>query len=375
MDKVLNWEDIETSPIGFFFSEMKNVEQNPKFHGEGNVYIHTQMVCAELIKKPEFWILDQTQRIGLFTAALFHDVGKIRTTKLEDDKWVSPHHSSIGSLMTREFLWKTCGLCGNKERQQLRELICTLVRYHMLPVHLLDQKDPERKARQVAAMGELVSDFSWKLLCLLSEADMKGRIAPNIDEQLEKIELCRILTEEADCYDKPYLFQDDYTKHAYLNGRNVMPNQSLYDDTWGEIILMSGLPGTGKDTWIRENIPEYPMISLDKIRREMNVKPTDNQGIVIQKAQECAKVYLRAHQSFVWNATDITKDTRQKQIRLFERYGAMVRIIYLETNWGTQLERNSSRLDEVPVAAIEKMLRKTVPPMPEEAMTVEWKIC
>ena len=370
----LNWGEITASPFGSFFSEMEKTEQNPKFHGEGNVCIHTQMVCNEVIKLQEFWMLEKTQRIGLFTAVLLHDVGKITTTRFEYDKWSSPHHSSTGSMMARKFLWQACGLCGSKEKQQLRELICILIRYHMLPVHMIDQDKPERKVREIAAVGELIPAFSWKLLCLLSEADMKGRIATDIDEQLQKIEICRMLAEEAECYDNPYKFQDAYTKHAYLSGRNILPCQSLYDDTWGEIILMSGLPGTGKDRWIQDNIPEYPMISLDQIRKEINVKPTDNQGVVIQEAQNRAKFYLRKHQPFVWNATDITKDTRQKQVSLFERYGARVRIVYLETDWNVQLDRNSNRESEVPAPIIEKMLGKTVPPMPEEAMTVEWHI-
>lgn len=360
--------------FGIFFSEMKNTEQNPKFHGEGNVYIHTQMVCVEITKLQEFRRLDKNQRLGLFTAALLHDVGKIKTTRFEDEQWISPHHSLTGNMIARQFLWQTCGLCGSKEKQQLRELICTLIRYHMLPVHLLDQDNPERKAREIAAAGELIPDFTWKLLCMLAEADMKGRITADIDEQLEKIELCRVLAQEARCYDNPYRFQDAYAKHAYLNGRNISPDQSLYNDTWGEILLMSDLPGTGKDTWIKENIPEYPMISLDEIRKETNIKPTDNQSAVIQEAQERAKVYLRKHQPFVWNATNITKDIRQKEISLFERYEAGVRIVYLETAWDILLNRNSSRQSEVPVAVIEKMLGKTVPPMSEEAMTVEWHI-
>lgn len=368
----LNWEEIAASPIGYFLQDMKKIPQNPKFHGEGDVYIHTQLVCGELIKLPDFWKLDQTQMLGVFIAAILHDIGKIRTTRMEDGEWVSPHHSSTGSLMAREFLWRTCGLCGCREKQQLRELICTLIRYHMIPVHLLDTENAERKARELAANGELVPGFSWSLLCLLSEADMRGRIVSDTQELLEKIELCRAIAEEAQCLDEPYSFNDAYTKHAYLSGRNVAPHQSLYHAAWGEVILLSGLPGTGKDTWIREHLPEYPMISLDEIRSEMKIKPTDNQGIIIQEAQERAKVYLRKHQPFVWNATNITRDTRQKQISLFERYGASVRIIYLETDWSTQIQRNSGREAEVPAEAIEKMLRKTVPPMPEEAETVEW---
>lgn len=354
----INWNNIEKSGFEFFIRKMKGIPQNPEFHAEGNVYIHTQMVCEEMIKMPAFRKLRKIQKVGLFTAALLHDVGKIRNTKQEDGKWVSPHHSTTGSLMVREYLWQVCGLCGNDEKIQLRELICALVRYHMLPVHLIDQVNPELKAREVAAIGEMVPDFSWKLLCLLSEADMRGRIASDIDEQIEKIELCLTVAEEAGCENGPYNFMTSYTKHAYLSGRNVMPDQTLYDDTWGEVILMSGLPGTGKDTWIGNTIPEYPMISLDEIRKEMKLKPTENQGIVIQKAQERAKNYLRKHQTFVWNATNITKDIRQKQIQLFERYGASVRIVYLETEWNTQLERNSDREACVPVEVIKKCLEK-----------------
>lgn len=67
------------------------------------------------------------------------------------------------------------------------------------------------------------------------------------------------------------------------------------------------------------------MVSLDVIRKELKVKPTDNQGIVIQTAQEQAKKFLRARKEFAWNATNLTKDIRQRQISLFEGYGAKVR--------------------------------------------------
>lgn len=254
----------------------------------------------------------------------------------------------------------------------MRETICALICYHMLPVHMLDRQDLERKIREVAAAGELASDFSWKLLCMLSEADIKGRIAPDLEGALEKIQLCEIAAEECGCFTQPYHFTDVHSKHVYLSGRNVMPDQSVYDDTWGEVILMAGLPGTGKDTWIRNNMPELAVISLDEIRKEMGVKPADKQGAVIGKAKERAKVFLRKHQPFVWNATNITRDIRQKLINLFERYGAGVRMVYLETEWETQLCRNSSRNAEVPQEVIENMLKRMTPPLPEEAKTVEW---
>ena len=135
---------------------------------------------------------------------------------------------------------------------------------------------------------------------------------------------------------------------------------------------MSGLPGPGKDTWIREHYEHLPMISLDEIRKELKISTTDNQGRVIVEARDRAKEFLRKKQSFVWNATNITQLTRQKSVSLFTNYGASVKIVYLETALEEELRRNSSRGDVVPENAIMEMLKKLTPPDRYEAHKVEW---
>lgn len=368
----IDWKVLEASAAGSFFAALSHTQQNPLYHGEGDVYTHTRMVCEELLQLPGFQKSSEKQRMILFLAALLHDIGKIRTTRQEDGVWKSPNHSAVGSLLARKFLWGECGLCGTKEKQMIRESVCGLIRHHMIPGHLFEQEKPERRLLQIASEGMLVTDFTLDSLLILAEADAKGRLAKDLPEMLEKIELCRMLAEENGCLQKPYPFASDFTRRAYLSGRNVLPDQDLYDDSWGEIILMSGLPGTGKDTWIREHFSEFPMVSLDEFRRSMHISPTDPQGPVIQAAHEQAKEYLRKKQPFVWNATDLTLDIRQKQISLFERYGASVRILYLETDWETQMERNRSREEAVPAPGIERMLSKIIPPLPWEAKAVEW---
>ncbi len=146
----------------------------------------------------------------------------------------------------------------------------------------------------------------------------------------------------------------------------------LYEDTWGPVILLSGLPGTGKDTWIAGHCPELPMISLDAIREELSVLPTDDQGKVIEIARERAREYLRRKQSFVWNATHVSPMARSKPLALFRDYGAAVQTVYLETDWQEQLRRNRSRKAAVPEKVICDMLAQLSPPEMKESHTVRW---
>lgn len=174
--------------------------------------------------------------------------------------------------------------------------------------------------------------------------------------------------------DGPSAFACGHTQRAYFDGRNVLPDQPLYDDTWGEVILLCALPGTGKDTWIAANCPQLPMVSLDDMRDEMGVLPTDNQGAVAQACKESARRRLRAKEPFVFNATNLTPLTREPLVRLFEQYGARVRIVYLETEWQEEMRRNAARRKAVPEGVIHAMLEKLAVPERAEARTVEW-IC
>lgn len=162
-------------------------------------------------------------------AALLHDVGKIPTTKPEDGQWVAPNHSAVGTRMARELLWKEFDLCGTPEKQSFRETVCLLIRNHMLPCHILDQNDLERRLLRMAADKALCQDFSIAQLCVLAQADVRGRIAPDTEELSEKVALCRQEAESAGCLHEPGTFTDAYTQRAYFQGRKVWREQSLYN--------------------------------------------------------------------------------------------------------------------------------------------------
>jgi len=373
-DLIWDWAALKAGRLGALLEKLALTQQNPEWHGEGDVLIHTMMVCEALTSDSAFRAMDTDSRNCLMLAALLHDAGKITRTRLEDGVLVSPGHGAAGASMVRTLLWQEFGLSGDAKLQAMREAVCLLIRYHTLPLHILDQNDPVLRVRKTAANGGNAPLFTLDMLCMLAEVDVRGRICADAAEKLETIALGRELAREAGCLNGPYSFPDSRTCRAYLSGRGIWPEQPIYNDTWGEVVLMCGLPGAGKDTWISENLPGLPTVCLDDIRSQLGIKPTDNQGPVAQAAKEQAKEYLRAKQPFVWNATCITPMLRDKQIRLFEDYGAAVRIVYLETGWDEGLRRNSQRSRNVPEAAICRMLDNLTPPERWEADRVEW-IC
>lgn len=364
--------ELTVEALGPTLNALSGIQQNPAFHGEGDALTHTRLVMEALQTLPAYAALEESDRHDMLIAAALHDLGKKVCTRLEGGQWTSPNHSVTGASMVRELLMTRFELAGTPEALRRREAICSLVRWHMRPAHVLDAGDPGRLLRQMAAMGELTPSFSLEKLAMLAEADVLGRICGDQQSRLEAVAMFYEASEEQGCARRPFLYPDAYSRYADLSGRNIVPGQSLYNDTWGTVVMMCGLPGTGKDTYIARHFPDLPMLSLDDARRELGFKPTDNQGTVIQTAQERARELLRRKRPFVFNATNLTPMLRGKWSALFHQYGASVEMIYLETPWAEREKRNASRRDSVPESAVTHMLRNLTPPVLTEAEQVRW---
>ena len=369
-----DWQGLRNIPVlGTWFDRMQKTPQDPVWHGEGDVWTHTRLICEALAGLTEFRALPDRPRNALALAALLHDIGKVRCTRLEDGRWTAPHHGPAGARIARRLLWVDFGLCGAPEKQRFREAVCLFIRYHSTPVNLYRSDGPAVRTLKLASDGALTPDFTLRSLCLLAEADERGRIASDTRDRLDCIALARETALEERCLDGPYPFASARTRRALFSGSKVWKDQELYDGAWGEVLLMCGLPGTGKDTWIRANLPGLPTVCLDDLRREMGVDPKDDQGRVVQAAKDRAKAFLRAGQPFIWNATSLTAQ-RARQIDLFESYGARTRIVFLETSWQENLRRNAERPRPVPENVILDMLETLEPPEAHEAGQVDW-IC
>jgi predicted kinase len=207
---------------------------------------------------------------------------------------------------------------------------------------------------------------------LLAEADARGRRCADQQRILDNIALFCDYCREQGCFTGPRPFATDHARFLYFADERRHPDAPAYDDLRGEVVLMSGLPGAGKDHWIRTNLPDWPVVSLDALRDELDVLPTDKQGEVIQRARELAREYLRQGQPFVWNATNLSRLVRGECVRLFATYKARIRIVYLDVSEAMLRRQNKERAAPVPEDVIERMLSRWEVPDRREAHRVDW---
>jgi len=346
-----------------WLSNLANCLQNPIYHAEGDVLIHTRLVCEALVSLPTWRQLPETERNILFAAALLHDVAKPEATNIEEDgKITAKGHVRLGSKMAREILWEL------EVPFYEREAIVSLIEYGSLPLWFWDKISPQRS---IIRASQIVR-CDW--IALLAEADVKGRECDDQKQLLESIEFFREFCQENECFNQPRQFASPHSRFVYFHKENADPNYAAYDDTKFEVTLMSGLPAAGKDTWIEENAGNLPIISLDELRQKMNISPEENQGEVVQAAKNKAKEYMKTGTSFVWNATNISSMIRSSLIRLFAAYQARVKIIYLEAPLPELLRRNNTRKAKVPEKVIERLAYRLEIPNLTEAHSVNWLV-
>lgn len=361
----MNWSQIEKSDAGTIQSwaesqpwakAMASCQQDSEWHAEGDVWTHTKMVCDQLPSLDGWDEKSDEDRLVLLFTALFHDSAKPLTTETDEIGRVhAPKHSVKGESLAREILRELgCPL-------RTRELICKLVRFHGRPVFLMEREDP---IAEVVKMSWLLrNDLLW----MFALADNRGRKNVSLNDRSDDlIHLWAELSSENMCYDQPYPFENAAARIKFFEQEGGNLFYVPFEDYRCRVTMLCGVPGVGKDTWLMNNRPGLPIVSLDEIREDLDIDPTENQGAVAQEAQERCREHLREGRSFAFNATNILRPTRGRWRKLFFDYSAQVEAVYLEPPLETILGRNKQRSRRVPEEVIRRLLGKAEPPTEAE---------
>ncbi|HYF61774.1 MAG TPA: AAA family ATPase [Herpetosiphonaceae bacterium] len=359
----LDWAAVEAASP--WMAELARCPQDPVHHAEGDVATHTRMVVEALLAMPAWRALPDADRRLLWVAALLHDIGKPRTTRAEDDGRITARgHSAVGERMARQLLWESGAPFAEREQ------IAALIRFHQAPFFLIER---EQAAAQRMAL-QISQSARCDLLALLAEADARGRICADQQRMLDHVALFAEFCADQGCLRAPWIFPSDHSRFWYFRREDRDPSYHVYDASRCEVTVMSGLPGAGKDTWVERHAADLPVISLDQVRAILKVAPTDQQSPVLAYAREQAREYLRRSQSFVWNATTLSRQRRAELIGLLADYDARVRIVYVEVAPDTLFAQNNQRPEPVPRAAIGRMMDRWELPDLTEAHAVEYVV-
>jgi tRNA nucleotidyltransferase (CCA-adding enzyme) len=146
-----------------------DVPQEPEWHPEGNVDIHTLMVADEARKLIDG--LSYEKQVTVMLAAIAHDFGKPPTTRFFDGRWRSHSHDEAGVEPTIAFLDRLGIFTLNG--YNVRDQVIQLVRYHLKPGEFY--KADSKNQVGDGAFRRLARKVEPDLLYRVAKADSLGR--------------------------------------------------------------------------------------------------------------------------------------------------------------------------------------------------------
>ncbi len=151
---------------------LKKTPQNPEWHPEGDVWIHTLMVVDEAAGIVRREGLDEESAFTIMLGALCHDLGKALCTREIDGRIRSIGHEEEGEAPTRSFL-KSVGV-----NHDVVEKIVGIVKDHLKPTKYYLDDHKEGMSISDGAIRKLASRIApatMNELLLVAEADYFGR--------------------------------------------------------------------------------------------------------------------------------------------------------------------------------------------------------
>ena len=148
----------EMGQLGYWFKELEQLiglEQNPKFHPEGDVWTHTMMV----LDRAAHFRPCVSDPYAFMLLALTHDFGKITTTEFVNGAIHAYGHELQGAEIAVRFLDRVC------HGSDIKKYIANMIPNHMRPNKIAEARSAIKKTNRMFDDAASPSDLIYFAIC------------------------------------------------------------------------------------------------------------------------------------------------------------------------------------------------------------------
>lgn len=111
-----------------------------------------------------------------------------------------------------------------------------------------------------------------------------------------------------------------------------------------KLVVMVGLPGSGKDTYIRQYLTDCKVVSSDDIRLELFGFEDQTKNVeTFNEMRRRTKELLKAGNSVVYNATNLSGKRRKSLANEMKKYCDQIWVVCMDVSLEELLKRNEFR--------------------------------
>ncbi len=212
--------------------QLIGIEQNRKYHAEGDVWTHSMMVLNEAAKRRS----SVKYPLGFMLTALVHDFGKVICTEFKNGEFHAYQHETAGLPMIRAFMQRLT------KETALIQYVLNLSELHMKPNVMAGASSSVKATNKLFDSAKEPVDLIHLAVC----------------DSLGKIPRAACEDTEAFLWERLTVFKE-YMKRPYVTGQDLIRNGLTPGDSFSELLSYAHklrLAGIPKESALKQTLAQ-----------------------------------------------------------------------------------------------------------------------